>query len=319
MHGTDGNTLKSEKIENKYYQEERKTKNQPSQNYNKQYNTNYNKSTSNNNSSFGNMIRRTILGAIPLLIVMALNLDIFEPEPEPEYDYNQIMENIESFNEDNQSDFDEILDDIELPDIENMPESAYWQSEYDFMYSVASGEVYNVTYYPGTHLVGLDIPAGDYELTVENYLRIGLPTSVSINGESLVIDDVISFSVSEGDIFQYGGGVGVYLYSTNHQSLGFLYLVAKNEEYSIIEIENEIIVDGEEIKANTYDITNPNYENVLIKIDYPNGYILSDFEILLTSDEYFFDNLILPEGTIISSDGVIMLEVSPFNVDSIIS
>ncbi len=322
--GDSSQSIGNNAFENKFYQDEAKNSKKEKQSYNKQFTNNKSRPSFNTSNKPKFNKNKLIFSLISIGIVLAI--DAFEgnsyPEPvqpEPDYDYSQVMENIENYNENNQNNFDEILEDIELPDTGNLNGEAYWQSEYDFMNSYNDSEIYNVRYYQGTHIVGLDIPEGDYELAVENAQINGMPLSIKINGKDLEIEKEMNISLSDGDIFQYIGGYGFTLYSTNHQYLTFLDEVLKNEEFYYYTVSDEEVVVERDFLANTYDIISYDLDDVLVQIDYPDGYIISDFEVILTADDNFFDNVMLPEGTRIAVDGTVDFDVSPFNVDSIIS
>ncbi len=319
--------------------------NTTNQNYNttnnQSYNTNSSKTLNNpefnssNTRQFGtskpkkpmSRFSRTLISAgfILLFSVASEFLDgsFSEPvAPEPDYDYNQIMENIDNYNEnynDTQEDMQGILEGIDIPNLEEYETGQlYWQDEYDYMLEFSSASEYYMSYYPGTHLVGLDIPAGDYILRIEMFDEGRVPDTIILNGESLEISQDMFLTFANGDVFQFVGGHGFNLSSFNNQDLIYLDTVPKNDEFYAYSVSSEITV-GNEVSANTYDVQLFAYEDAIIEINYPEGYALQDFSISLTPDDYFFDNLILPEGTVLNGDTPFDLQVSPFNVISLIS
>ncbi len=276
---------------------------------------------------------KTIGSILSTLLCLALLFsdDIIElistNEPEPDYDYQQIAENFQSLQEENsyedelEDTLGAIMDDLEIPQTTvdgQVVDTPYWQDEYDFLLSQEASNTFYQEVYPGTHIVGLDFPSGDYVLRTNIYEDFRYPKAIILNGENLEVGDDLFLTLNDGDILQILEGSGVSMMCPNHSSLSFLESVEKNEEQTFTALNNTLVAGGD-IPANTYDIRNPGHNEVVISVQYPEGYPIEDFEIMLTWEDYFFDNVVLPDGAVIHSDFDVELELSPFSVDSIIS
>ncbi len=302
--------------------------------------TEYKNPTNKGFSSYNNTqpkkikLPRSVISIILLVVTMNATeiLDLFgagnSQEPVmPEYDYAQIAENLEDYNDSykeeaaQQNQFASILDDVELPDIEgfdSLEDTVYWQAEYDFLKEQEASAEFYQEFSAGTHLGGLDVPAGDYILKTNPYNEVK-PDEIIFNGENLEVTSDMFLTFKDGDILQVLGGTGFSLTSPNHQTLTFLEPVAKNDDANYYTIIDTAVV-GDAILANTYDVYNWSMDNdVTIKVDYPDTFVLRDFEVILTVDDYFFDNLLLPEGTVVTTSGEIDIESSPFDVLSVIN